>query len=118
MTEDNDRDIIDVKTGIFNDLAIRIKLIMRLMADPRVSPFLKILPIGSLLYFILPDIAPGPIDDMAIIWLGTFLFVELCPPQIVQEHMDAITQSISGGEQDIPPVDGEVIDADYWEYKE
>lgn len=118
MTEDKERRIIDAKSGIFNDLTSRIKLIMRLIGDARVSPFLKLLPIGSVLYFLIPDIAPGPIDDVAIIWLGTFLFVELCPPDVVQEHMDAINQASPGEGQDIQSRDGDIIDAEYWESKE
>jgi len=76
--------------GMFQDLAKRVKLIFRLLADSRVSPLVKILPIGSAVYMLFPDIAPGPVDDAAIIWLSTYLFVELCPPNVVAEHMEAI----------------------------
>jgi uncharacterized membrane protein YkvA (DUF1232 family) len=65
------------------------------MADRRVSFFLKLLPIGTLLYMVVPDIFPGPLDDAAVIWLGTTLFVELCPQDIVQEHMDEMTSVIN-----------------------
>jgi len=115
MNDDEKRNIINMKTGIFNDLASRIKLIMRLIADPRVSPFLKILPIGSLFYFIIPDIAPGPIDDVAVIWLGTFLFVELCPPHIVQEHMDLINKTSSSEYENKDISSSEIIDAEFSE---
>jgi len=118
MSDDRNRKIISTKGGVFNDLANRIKLIVRLIADPRVSPLLKLLPIGSLLYFIIPDIAPGPIDDVAIIWLGTYLFVELCPPEVVQEHMNALKQVVPGEWRDSQDAEGEVIDADFWEKKE
>ena len=80
MSENNDRKVVPSSGGVFNDLAIRIKLILRLMGDPRVNPLIKLLPIGAVLYLLFPDIAPGPIDDVAVIWLGSFLFVELCPP--------------------------------------
>jgi hypothetical protein len=110
MSEDKKRTIIDPKSGIFNDLATRIKLILRLIADPRVSPFLKLLPVGSVLYFLIPDIAPGPIDDVAVIWLGAYLFVEMCPPDIVQEHMDALKQVVPGEWSDPDIVEGEFVD--------
>jgi len=113
MNEDERRNIVNMKSGIFNDLASRIKLIMRLIADPRVSPFLKILPIGSLFYFIIPDIAPGPIDDVAVIWLGTFLFVELCPPHIVQEHMDNINQTSNSQQENNNISSSDIIDAEF-----
>lgn len=82
--------------GVFQGLANRIKLILRLLADRRVHPLLKLLPIGSVVYLLVPDIAPGPIDDAFVIWLGSTLFVELCPPEIVREHMDKLTSVIEG----------------------
>lgn len=82
--------------GFFQDLSTRAKLILRLLTDRRVNVFLKLLPIGSLVYLFLPDLAPGPVDDAAVIWLGAYLFVELCPPDVVQEHMRALTSVIEG----------------------
>jgi uncharacterized membrane protein YkvA (DUF1232 family) len=82
--------------GVFQELSLRLKLIRRLIADRRVSPLLKLLPIGSLIYLLLPDLLPGPIDDAAVLWLGVSLFVELCPPEVVREHVDALTSVIEG----------------------
>lgn len=76
--------------GVLYELGVRLKLILRLMGDRRVSPLLKLLPVGSLVYLLVPDLVIGPIDDAVVIWLGSILFVELCPPEIVQEHMDAL----------------------------
>jgi hypothetical protein len=116
MTENKPRKIITARGGVINDLTMRIKLILRLMADPRVSPFLKILPIASVIYLVFPDLVPGPIDDAAVIWLGSYLFVELCPPQIVQEHMAALKQVVPGEWHDVH-TDEDVIDGEYWEEK-
>lgn len=91
-----EKQITPVDGGFFRDIAIQIKLILRLIADPRVSPFLKILPIGSLIYLVFPDLAPGPIDDALVIGIGTYLFVELCPPHVVQEHKDALRRVVPG----------------------
>ena len=82
--------------GFFQDIATRIKLIIRLMGDPRVNLLLKLLPIGSLLYLIIPDLVLGPFDDAAVIWLGAYLFIELCPQEVVQEHMENLTSVIEG----------------------
>ena len=91
MSNNPDRKIVvPPGGGVFQDLAARVKLILRLLADSRVNPLLKLLPIGSALYLLIPDLAPGPIDDAAIIWLATYLFVELCPPDVVQEHLDEL----------------------------
>jgi hypothetical protein len=112
--------------GVIQGLTLRIKLILRLLGDSRVNPLLKILPIGSVVYLVIPDIAPGPIDDAAVIWLATYLFVELCPPNVVQEHLDALnatrkvmdnyqetSQSDSHGEV----IDGEIVEGDDQEVK-
>lgn len=119
MSEDKGKDkgIIDVRSGFFGDLALRIKLILRLIADPRINPLLKLLPVGSVIYFIIPDIAPGPIDDVAVIWLGAYLFVELCPPDVVQEHMDALRQVVTGEWSEAEEMGGEVIEAQFLEHE-
>ena len=51
-----------------------------------------------------------------VIWLGSYLFVELCPPQIVQEHMTALKQVVPGEWRDAQ-TDDDVIDGEYWEEK-
>lgn len=93
--------IIPSSGGLFNQVGQRVKLILRLLKDPRVSPLLKLLPVGSLIYLVVPDLAPGPLDDAAIIWIGAYLFVELCPPEIVQEHMDELEAVIEGEWRDL-----------------
>ncbi|HSQ17248.1 MAG TPA: hypothetical protein VLM83_06080 [Anaerolineales bacterium] len=108
--------------GVFQDLTLRVKLILRLIGDGRVNALLKLLPIGSLAYLVMPDLAVGPIDDAAIIWLATYLFVELCPPNVVQEHLEALVKTKSvmqqyGADQPTPgtpwpPAEGEIIDGE------
>lgn len=115
MSRDRNRKITPSDGGgVFQNLTLRIKLILRLLADPRVSPLLKILPVGSLVYLIIPDLAPGPIDDAAIIWMGAYLFVELCPPDVVQEHMQALASG-SPGTGSEPINDEDVVEAEFWE---
>ncbi|MEW5867759.1 MAG: hypothetical protein AB1894_00675 [Chloroflexota bacterium] len=119
MTENKERKIVTPKGGMLNDLAVRIKLILRLMADARVNPLIKLLPIGSAVYLLFPDLAPGPVDDVAILWLGTYLFVELCPPDVVQEHLEALRQVVPAEWHDatVEPskTEGQIVDAEYWE---
>ncbi|MGE5123943.1 MAG: hypothetical protein ACM3H7_05455 [Acidobacteriaceae bacterium] len=112
--------------GFFSDLSLRIKLILRLMADGRVNPLLKLLPIGSLVYLIVPDIVPGPVDDAALIWLATYLFVELCPPGVVQDHLETLKatrkvmdnyQETSQTEAQGEVIDGEIVNGDDTEGK-
>lgn len=122
MPEKPNRKIVLAQGGGFlQDLSVRLKLILRLMGDGRVNPLLKILPLGSLVYFLFPDIAPGPVDDAAIIWLATYLFVELCPPGVVQEHLEALNatrkvmdsyRATSQGDASDEVIDGEIVETD------
>jgi len=114
--EKKSRDILP-PGGIFSGISNQVKLIVRLMADRRVNPLIKLLPIGTLVYLISPDFVPGPIDDAMIIWLGTAAFIELCPSEVVKEHLDVIKHTIPGEWRDSPKdnKDGEdvVIDTEY-----
>ncbi|MEW6094823.1 MAG: DUF1232 domain-containing protein [Chloroflexota bacterium] len=95
-------------TGFFQDLIQRIKLIGRLLGDKRVNFFLKILPVASVIYLVSPiDFAPGlalpiigALDDAAILWLGTSLFVSLCPEEVVQEHLAALNKVVDSSWRD------------------
>jgi len=75
-----------------------VKLFSRLIKDPRVSSRAKLVVAGILAYVILPtDLLPdfligiGQIDDLAVILGGLKLFLGLCPSEVVQEHLKAIT---------------------------
>ena len=116
------RDIIqNQNTGFFQDLITRVKLILRLIGDKRINFFLKLLPIAAAIYVISPiDLLPGAVfpfigalDDAVVIWLGTTMFVSLCPDDIVQEHTNALNKVVSGTWRDAGDEEGtgEIIDA-------
>lgn len=91
--------------GMLRDLVKRLKLISRLMSDRRVNIFLKLLPLASLAYLFWPLDAVaipviGVLDDAAILWIGSTLFVELCPPTVVKEHRAELESNLDddGGE--------------------
>ena len=120
MTDKNSRKIMVPPQGnMLRNFVNRLKLIARLMGDRRVSAFAKLLPLASLAYFISPvDLAPavvlpliGVLDDAAILWIGSTLFVELCPPNVVQEHMKELTSNIDDSSPD-EIVDAEATDPD------
>jgi len=75
-----------------------VKLFARLIKDPRVSVSPKLVLAGILAYVILPaDLLPdfligvGQLDDLAVILGGLKLFLGLCPSNVVQEHLRAIS---------------------------
>ena len=86
--------------GFFPELILHAKLILRLMVDPRVNPLIKVLPVGALIYWVVPtDLMPGlPFDDAAVLWIGGALFIELCPQDVVQEHTNALRQEAERAE--------------------
>ena len=106
--------------GVFRDLVLRFKLILRLMGDRRVNPFVKLLPLASLAYLIWPiDLVPGlvlpvvgALDDVALVSLGAYLFIEFCPPYVVEEHMQQLTSNmdIVAGDDDV--IEAETVDMD------
>ena len=116
MSEKKPGDIlVSPSGGVIRDMAMRLKLILRLMGDRRVNFFLKLLPIAALAYLVYPfDLAPGlalpvigALDDAAIVGLGAYLFMELCPPDVVREHMLSLTSNLDP----VPPAD-EIVDAE------
>jgi len=102
--------------GMLRDFVTRLKLIGRLIGDRRVSFLLKLLPIAAVAYLISPvDLAPavalpiiGVLDDAAILWIGSTLFVELCPPNVVNEHSAELSSNVDDDSGDV--VDAEATD--------
>ena len=60
MDKKSNKSLIPSQGGMFSDLLVRVKLIGKLMADRRVSFWLKLIPVGTLAYLISPiDLIPG-----------------------------------------------------------
>jgi len=101
--------------GVLRNLVYQTKLILKLMVDRRVSPWVKLIPVGALVYLVSPiDIIMGipgvaALDDAAILWLGSNLFIELCPPSVVKEHREELTSNLDDDSSD-DVVDAEVTD--------
>ena len=112
--------MIPPQGGVVRDFILRVKLILRLIGDKRVNPWLKIIPIAGLLYLIspidlIPDIALpiiGELDDAAVLWITNYFFVELCPPEIVREHVKALNANRSAADDD------DIIEAESVEIKD
>ena len=106
--------------GFYQELILRLKLILRLMGDRRVNFILKLLPVAAAIYIISPvDLIPGAVipvigalDDALVFWLGTTLFVSLCPDEVVQEHNNALKNVVTSTWRDAPQQEnaGEITD--------
>jgi uncharacterized membrane protein YkvA (DUF1232 family) len=118
MADKKNRDLmVSPQRGMIHDLVIRAKLIIRLIGDKRVSFWAKLIPIGMVIYVLSPiDVIMGipgldALDDAAVIGLGSYIFLEFCPPDVVKEHMKALTSNMDEAE-------GDVVDAETTEVKE
>lgn len=74
-------------------------LFSRLVQDPRVPLRAKLFLAGVFVYLILPtDLVPdvliglGQIDDLAVLLAGVKFFLKLCPPEVVEEHLRALSR--------------------------
>ena len=73
------------------------RLYWRLFRDRRVSILPKALLVLTLAYVIspfdvIPDFVPviGEMDDVAVVISGLWLFIRLCPPELVRETVHDI----------------------------
>jgi uncharacterized membrane protein YkvA (DUF1232 family) len=114
MTDRKQKLDVDGKTGFFGMIYQNLRLIIRLLKDPRVPFYLKLIPIGTLAYLIFPlDFLPlNPIDDGLVVWLSGYLFIELCPEAVVEEHRKDLRQPVSVDEtlSEAPP---QVVEATF-----
>jgi uncharacterized membrane protein YkvA (DUF1232 family) len=74
-----------------------LKLFSRLVKDSRVNLVPKLVLLAILGYIVLPmDLVPdfipglGQVDDLVVALAGLKLFLRLCPPAVVQEHVKSI----------------------------
>lgn len=116
--------IVPSQGNVLRDLTLRVKLIMRLVGDKRVNPWLKLIPVAGLVYLISPvDLIPdvvfpviGELDDLAVLWLTNHFFIEFCPPDVVREHVRSLVSNADiineerNKAQDDDVVDGEATD--------
>jgi uncharacterized membrane protein YkvA (DUF1232 family) len=72
-----------------------LKLAWRLIRDPLVPAWTKLIPLGALGYVFLPidlipDVIPllGQADDLTVILLGLSLFIRACPQAVVESHRE------------------------------
>lgn len=110
--------VVTQQGGVVRNVLNQLKLIFRLMGDRRVSFLAKLVPLGTFVYLVSPIDAVslpiiGVVDDAALLWLGSYIFTELCPPEVVEEHMKALAGNMSPSDDK-----DDVVDAETSEVKE
>ena len=75
------------KQNTFGEIIFNLRLTWKLFLDKRVPFYVKIIPVASLIYLVVPyDLLIGPIDDAVLIAGAAKLFISLCPSDVVEEH--------------------------------
>jgi uncharacterized membrane protein YkvA (DUF1232 family) len=86
--------------GVVGQLVQTLRLVWRLLQDPRVPIFPKLIIPAAIIYVLSPiDLIPdfilglGQVDDIAVLFFSIRFFIAMCPPDIVEEHRRALTVS-------------------------
>lgn len=108
------------KVNLVVSLINRLRLVARLFMDPRVPIYLKLVPIASIAYAlmpidVIPDLIPvlGQLDDLGVVILAVEAFVMMSPQDVVQEHMAAIERDASGKRNARGTADETIIDGEW-----
>jgi uncharacterized membrane protein YkvA (DUF1232 family) len=79
-------------------LVKNVRLAWRLLRDPMVPAWTKLIPLGAVLYVLLPtDLIPdvlfgfGQLDDLGVLLLALRMFISMSPAQVVQRHLAAMS---------------------------
>jgi hypothetical protein len=75
------------------------RVFYRLIVDPRVSFLAKLVPLLGLLLLLTPpalelDLIPiiGELDWLLVLYLTLNLFIWLCPPDVIREHVTQVAR--------------------------
>ncbi len=87
--------------GLLTHLPSFVRVFYRLMIDPRVSFIAKLVPpLGLLLLFTPPalelDFVPfiGELDWLLVILISLKVFIWMCPPDVVREHVAQVARRV------------------------
>ena len=92
----------------FRQMLSELRLAWRLLRDPLVPTWPKLVPLAALAYVLFPlDFVPdvfiglGQLDDVAVLLLGLKTFIAACPAEIVRRHV-AEMASVIGSYRVVP----------------
>jgi uncharacterized membrane protein YkvA (DUF1232 family) len=121
MREKDKSVITPQNVGALTQVVRTLRLVWRLLIDPRVSILPKLIIPAAAIYVISPiDLIPdvilglGQLDDIGVVVLAITMFIEFCPRIIVEEHRRAIAATAGLGSTP----DEDIIDGSYREVKD
>jgi uncharacterized membrane protein YkvA (DUF1232 family) len=90
-------------SGFFGELWQQVRLVYKLLLDPEVPIYLKVLPFAAIVYLLLPfdflpDVIPGfgQLDDLTILIVGAKMFIDMAPHQVVERHLRGMRANDDG----------------------
>jgi uncharacterized membrane protein YkvA (DUF1232 family) len=86
--------------SFFKSLGTEIRLLIKLLGDKRVPFWTKLIPLGTLIYFFVPEPIPF-VDDVVVMSVGIYAFLELCPEDVVEEHRLNLYNKKMGHAEDV-----------------
>jgi len=79
------------------------RLVLRLLGDRRVPIWPKLIIPATIAYIVWPIdllmdpmLGLGQLDDVAVLLIGLKLFVELCPTDVVRQHLEQLSSVVEG----------------------
>ena len=121
MFTNESHSMIPSQGGLFPEIALRVKLVLRLMVDGRVNPWVKLIPLAALIYWISPvDLIMGipgldAVDDIVVLWFGQYIFIEMCPADVVREVTLKLTSNNSFVDASFHGPEDEIVDGEVFE---
>lgn len=112
---------IQESAGFLGGVVRQVRLGWRLLNDGRVPGWVKLIPFAGLIYFLSPiDLIPdlmlpglGEVDDVVVLLLALKMFVDLSPPGVVREHLEALLGRATGRHSADETPSGAYIEAPY-----
>jgi len=105
------------RPGLLRAMILRARLAFRLIREPRVRLLVKLVPLAAIVYVLspidlIPDVLPaiGELDDLVSALIAIEVFVNLCPPQAVAFHTEALAEGRPYSPMD---ADHTIIDAEW-----
>ena len=86
--------------SFFKSLGTEIRLLIKLLGDKRVPFWIKLIPLGTLVYFFVPEPIPF-VDDVVVMSVGIYAFLELCPEDVVEEYRLKLYNKKVGRAEDV-----------------
>lgn len=99
--------------GFLGEMFNQLRLTFRLLKDPDVPIYLKVIPFSAIAYWLFPlegavnPLLLTPVDDIALFVVSITTFIQLAPAHVVEKHRAALDGRVSAESTTEQVVEGE-----------